>query len=137
AWICWIHRRPTTYVTAEIRPPDVTLLPILPYAVDLSHPGRAIGAPAGRLGRWMAGGSKVVAASQDLPVPVPFSGVMPPYSVELGGHCYLTACTPPATCRISPVVMGRRSLKSATQPRATTSESWTFQPRGARSAQVS
>jgi hypothetical protein len=50
-WICWIHRCPTTYVTAEIRPPDVTLLPILPYAVDLSHRGRGIGAPDGRLGQ--------------------------------------------------------------------------------------
>src|SRR5580700_1720849 len=52
AWICWIHRRPTTYVTAEIRPPDVTLLPILPYAVDLSHPVE----PLGRLPvDWAAG----------------------------------------------------------------------------------
>jgi hypothetical protein len=73
-WICWIHRRPTTYVTAEIRPPDVTLLLILPYAVDPSHRGRE------RLGRrpvdWgsrMVGGSKVAAESQG--VPVPFSGV--------------------------------------------------------------
>ena len=85
AWICWIHRRPTTYVTAEIRPPDVTLLPILPYAVDLSHSGRAMGAPAGRLGSWMAGESKVAAASQAVPVPVPFSGVTTiPNSVDLG-----------------------------------------------------
>jgi hypothetical protein len=84
-WIGWIHRRPTTYVTAEIRPPDVTLLPILPYAVDLSHSGRVMGAPAGRLGSWMAGESKVAAASQAVPVPVPFSGVTTiPNSVDLG-----------------------------------------------------
>ncbi len=45
--------------------------------------------PLGRLpvdwGSWVAGGSKVAAASQDVPVPVPFSGVRTPQFCGIGG----------------------------------------------------
>src|SRR5580658_9794253 len=48
-----------------------------------------------------------------------------------------TAWTPPSTCTISPVVIGKRSLKRARQALATAVESWMSHPSGARSAQVS
>ena len=48
-----------------------------------------------------------------------------------------TACTPPSTWMISPVVIGKRSLKSATQAFATALASWTSHPSGARPSQVS
>src|SRR6185437_3720511 len=48
-----------------------------------------------------------------------------------------TAWTPPSTWTISPVVIVNQSDMRATQARATTSLSWTSQPSGARSPQVS
>src|SRR6202034_3080632 len=80
---------------------------------------------------------------------LPSAGALPPYiggtaqGGRTGGWISAgqveppTAWTPPSTCRISPVVIGRRSLKRARQALATAVESWMSQPSGARSAQVS
>ena len=48
-----------------------------------------------------------------------------------------TACTPPSTCTISPVVAGNQSDSSAAHARAAGSGSVIDQPSGARSDQTS
>ncbi len=48
-----------------------------------------------------------------------------------------TACTPPSTCTISPVVAGNQSDSSATQARAAASGLAMSQPSGARCAHTS